>query len=171
MQNFFVPSAESIRHSFLLEAFVTNQVSTLVVGPAGAGASTLLRETLFSHVFNFTKALQTDHVSLSSHTDSGVLKDNVERLLEWRTSKTTGEKVLRPHLDNKLICFIEDMHMSYTDEHGDQPAIEALRDYLTQGAWLSSRKRRWREIEDVCIFACMAQNAPEAAFVSDRVLH
>lgn len=54
------------------------------------------------------------------------------------------------------------MHLCYTDPYGDQPAIEAIRDYLTQAAWLSSRKRRWRDIEDVSFFACMSSNAPSA---------
>ena len=61
--------------------------------------------------------------------------------------------------------------MSWTDQSGDQPAVEAIRDYLTSHAWLSSRKRRLREIADVSIFACLATNAPETGRVSGRVLH
>lgn len=103
---------------------------------------------------------------MSAHCDSSVFKENIERLLEWRPSKLTGEQKLRPHLENKLICYVEDLHLGWTDAHGDQPAIEAIRDYLTEQAWFSSRKRRWRQIEDVSIFACMAANAPETARVS-----
>jgi hypothetical protein len=55
----------------------------------------------------------------------------VERLLEWRLNKATGGHRLRPHLDNKLICYVEDLHMAWTDPCGDQPAVEAMRDYLT----------------------------------------
>ena len=171
IQNFYVPSADSVRYSYLLECLVTSQVSTLVVGPAGSGRSALLRETLFGQVFNYTKQLITDHVTMSAHTDSQVFKENLERLLEWRPNKATGLRRLRPHLDNKLICYIEDLHMSWTDSCGDQPAVEAVRDYLTQRAWLSSRKRRLREIEDVSFFACLASNAPETSKVSGRVLH
>lgn len=171
VQNFFVPSAASVRYSYLLECLVTSQVSTLVVGPAGSGRSALLRETLFNHVFNYTQRLITDHVTMSAHTDSQVFKENIERLLEWRVHKDSGLRRLRPHLDNKLLCYVEDLHMSWTDPYGDQPAVEAVRDYLTQRAWLSSRKRRLREIEDVSFFACLASNAPETSAVSGRVLH
>jgi hypothetical protein len=108
---------------------------------------------------------------MSSHTDATVFKETVERLLDWRVSKASGTRRLRPHLDNKLICYIEDLHLAYTDPYGDQPAVEAIRDYLTQGAWLSSRKRRWREIEEVSFYACMSINAPETPLVSGRVLH
>jgi hypothetical protein len=70
IQNFYVPSADSVRYSYILECLVTSQVSTIVVGPAGSGRSSLLRETLFSHVFNYTQRLITDHVAMSAHTDS-----------------------------------------------------------------------------------------------------
>ena len=126
---------------------------------------------MFGHVYSYTKQLMADHVTMSSHCDSRIFKENVERLLEWRLNKQTGRHRLRPHLDNKLICYVEDLHLTWTDAYGDQPAIEAVRDYLTAQAWLSPRKRRWREIEDVAFFACMASNSPETARVSERVLH
>ena len=171
LQHFYVPSHASIRYAHILECLVTKQVSTIVTGPACSGRSALLREMLFSQVFAFTKQLVADHVTMSAQCDSKIFKDSVERLLEWRLNKQTGQRRLRPHLDNKLICYVEDIHMSWTDAYGDQPAIEAVRDYLTQQAWYSSRKRRWREIEDLSFFACMASNAPETARVSERVLH
>jgi excinuclease UvrABC ATPase subunit len=108
-----------MKYSFLLECLVTTQVSTIVIGPAGSGRSTLMKETLFNHVFNFTKQLITDHVTMSSHTDSTQFKDNVEKLLEWRLDKKGGTRKLRPHLDNKLICYVEDLHMGFTDSSGD----------------------------------------------------
>ena len=117
--NFYVPSADSVRYGFLLECAVTNQVSTLVVGPACSGRSAFLRETLFTDVFSYTKQLVTDHVTVSEHTDAAVFKGNVERLLEWRQNKATGVRKLRPHLDNKLICYVEDLHMCWTDPYGD----------------------------------------------------
>jgi hypothetical protein len=110
LHNFYCPTYDSLRHSYLCEAFVTNQISTLIVGNAGSGASAFLKEVLFKQVFDYTKALQTDHVTLTSHTDSVCFKENVEKLLEWREVK--GVKALRPNLDNKLICFVEDLHMT-----------------------------------------------------------
>jgi hypothetical protein len=56
---------------------------------------------------------------MSSHTDSTQLKESIEKLLEWRLDKKGGERKLRPHLDNKLICYVEDLHMSWTDQSGD----------------------------------------------------
>ena len=113
----------------------------------------------------------TEHVTLSQQSDSVTFKDTIEHLLEWRHNETTGESSLVPPENNKLVCYIEDIRMSQIDAYGDQTAIEAIRDYLTAQAWLSSRKRRLRRIENVTFFACMSTNAPESAAVTERVLH
>ena len=92
--------------------------------------------------------------------------------MEYRIlNPKTHERCLRPPENNKLICYIEDLHMSYTDNYGDQPAIESIRDYLTESAWLSSKKRKIRKLENLSFFACMATNAPETLNVTPRVLH
>ena len=56
---------------------------------------------------------------MSNHTSCVLFKENIEKLLEWRVSKITGNRRLRPHLDNKLICYVEDMHLGLVDQHGD----------------------------------------------------
>ena len=74
---------------------------------------------LFYKVFTYTKRVITDHVTMSSHTDSTIFKENVERLLEWRENKKTGQYRLKPIHDHKLICYIEDVHLCWTDSYGD----------------------------------------------------
>jgi hypothetical protein len=78
---------------------------------------------------------------------------------------------LKPPKDNRLICYVEDLHLSYIDACGDQPAVESIRDYLTAQAWLSSRKRRIRRIENLSFLACLASNASQTQEVSERALH
>jgi hypothetical protein len=70
MQNFFVPSAESLRHTYLMECFVANSVPTLLVGPRGSGTSTYMRDHVFAKLFEYTSKLGVDHLTLNSHTDS-----------------------------------------------------------------------------------------------------
>jgi hypothetical protein len=47
MWNFYCPTYDSLRYQHLCEAFVTNQVSTLIIGNSGSGTSVFLRELLF----------------------------------------------------------------------------------------------------------------------------
>ena len=68
---------------------------------------------------------------MSAHTDSVVFKENVERLLEWRLDKKTGQRRLLPHLDNNLIVYVEDLFLANTDLYDDYSAVETIRDYNT----------------------------------------
>ena len=65
IENLFVPTHDTIRHKMVLECLITNQVSTLVIGPGCSGRSALLRHLLFDQVFEFTKKMSTDHVTMS----------------------------------------------------------------------------------------------------------
>jgi hypothetical protein len=73
--------------------------------------------------------------------------------------------------ETKLIVYLEDMHLSATDRHGDQPGVEALRDFLSCQTWYSHRKKGMRQIEDVNFVACIDSRAPEKDIVSQRILH
>ena len=87
IQNVFVPSTDTIRYAYILESLITNQTSALVVGPACSGRSSLVRSLLFRSVFDFTRQLITDHITMSNHYDSGKFKECVERLLEVKLNK------------------------------------------------------------------------------------
>jgi hypothetical protein len=99
------------------------------------------------------------------------LKENVETMLEYKTDKDTGIRALRPHNKNNLIVYIQDLHMAHTDQYGDQSAIESIRDYFTSKCWLSPRKNKLRNIENLSFFCCMASNSPETSLISKRILH
>jgi hypothetical protein len=167
MQNFFVPSEASIRHDFMLELLVTAQTSTVVMGPTSSGRSSLLRSTLFGKLFECSKQLATDHLTMSKRYDAFKFKESLEGLLEKGAAGDGEKPKLRPPLGHRLVCYVEDLHMAFTDRHGDKPAVEAIRDYLTEGAWLSTTEQRFRDIEGVTICACLPSEVPE---VSERAL-
>lgn len=171
VENIFVPNQANIRHSFVLECLVTKQISTLVIGPGCSGRSALLRNLLFDYVFEFSKQVMTEHITMSKYTDAHTFKSNVELLLEYREDKVTKERVYKPPMGNKIICYIQDLHLGSADKFGDQGAIEAIRDCLTTRSWLSTRKLKIRKIQDVSFFTDMANNQPQSESVSGRLLH
>ena len=119
----------------------------------------------------FSKKLQTEHVTLSKHSSCTAFKANVESILEYRHDKETDTRSYKPPRDNRVVCYIQDLHMAQVDKFGDQGALEAMRDYLTTQSWVSARKLKIRAIENVCFFADMATNHPETELVSGRLLH
>mmetsp|Transcript_42647 Transcript_42647/g.65399 ORF Transcript_42647/g.65399 Transcript_42647/m.65399 type:complete len:169 (-) Transcript_42647:6885-7391(-) len=119
ISNFYVPTDDSIRYSYVLECLMTKQTSTLLIGSNCSGRSMLMRTLLFETAFDFTKQLVTEHLTLSQHSESKSFKRNVEGMLEYRLVAKNQERSLRPPEGNKLICYIEDLHLSYTDKYGD----------------------------------------------------
>jgi len=82
-------------------------------------------------------------------------------LLEYREDKATGQRALRPPSGNRIIIYIQDLHLARQDQFRDMGSVEAMRDYLTTQSWLSTKKVRIRKIQDISFFADMATNHPE----------
>jgi len=64
--------------------------------------------------------MNPEHVTMSSKVDAKAFKEHIELVLEYRTNKKDGMKRLRPPENQKLICYVEDLHLSYMDDYGDQ---------------------------------------------------
>jgi hypothetical protein len=86
----------------------------------------------------------TEHMTFSQHTSVTLFKDAVELSLEVVKDQQDGVRKLMPVNNNKLIFYIEDLHMCQIDQYGDKPALEAIRDYLTYKEWLSIKKKTLR---------------------------
>jgi dynein heavy chain len=171
IENLYVPTDENMRYNFILECLLTRQISALVLGPATSGRSALMRNLLFDAVYEFSKKLMSEHITLSKHSTCVSFKTMVEPLLEYKQEKNRRCRRLRPPAGNKLFCYIQDLHLSGVDQFGDQSAVEVIRDFLNVSSWLSLRKIRIRQIADVTFIADMAINSASTANVSERVLH
>jgi hypothetical protein len=84
VENLFVPSVDNIRHSYILECLITRQQSTLIIGPASSGRSALVRNLLFDGVYEFSKKMSTEHITLSTHSNAQSMRMNLECLLQYR---------------------------------------------------------------------------------------
>ena len=61
--------------------------------------------------------------------------------------------------NSKLIVYLEDLHMTWVDKHGDLPAVEVLRNYMTIGAWYSSEKKKTNKVDGVNLITCLDAKA------------
>jgi len=131
-------------------------------------------------------------VTCSHHTTSDVIKENIERNLETKRiefvnnkdefnktmstnemEKRSDSKKLRPlgSANSKLLVYLEDLHLTWIDNYKDQPALEALRDYLISKTWFSVRKRGIRQIEDVNFITCLDSNMENKQQISYRLMN
>lgn len=67
----------------MLECFLTNHTSTVVLGPEYSGRSAILKSKLFSKVFDYATHLLVDHLPMSHYCDATAFKEKMETFLEY----------------------------------------------------------------------------------------
>lgn len=166
-----MPSEEIVKYSYILECLLTRQMSVLVIGPSTSGRSALMRNLLFDGIYDFSKKLISEHVTLSKHSNCSSFRTMVEAMLECKPTQDGQIRRLRPPNKNKLLIYIQDLHLSGVDRFGDQSAVEVIREFLTVSGWVSVKNLRQRQVEDLAFVADMAINSPTHYHVNERVLH
>ena len=139
IQNISVPTETSIRNNYVLELLMTAMKPVLIVGEGACGKSNLLKNFIFSELNVFAQHCFTEHITCSHYTDAASLKSNVERNLVTKklsnvSNKDEMGKTMNSHMyekkqdsghmnppgwNHKLILYLEDLHMTWKDEHGD----------------------------------------------------
>lgn len=147
MKMLYCPTSETTALTWLLHSSVTQNQSSLVVGPAGCGKTTAIRG-LVQALTAASSNNQADeakngwkielpgsqfridhcHVTLGSQTDVGTMQRHVDR---WFSQRTSGG-VRLPAADTSLVAFIDDVSMPIPETSGAQPALEVLRQIQVQ---------------------------------------
>ncbi|CDW77756.1 dynein heavy chain axonemal [Stylonychia lemnae] len=180
VQNIYVPTIESIKYQYLLECYIINQTSTLLVGASTTGKTSLIRDSLFHQVFQYTYQFVIDHITLSHSSQSDLVRKTMERKLELAQEKNV--RFMKPTGSKKLVLYIDDIHMPSQDAYGYQSANEMIRDYFTLGGWHQSRTKKFNQVKDLTIISVLStinscqsvlgmQNNKQTPQVSERLLH
>ena len=123
----------------MLELLTTAMKPVLVVGEGACGKSNLLKNFIYSEVNIFAQHTFTEHITCSHYTNSESLKSNIERNLITKklqniSNKDEMGKTMNSHMyekkvdsghmnppgyNHKLIVYLEDLHMTWKDVHGD----------------------------------------------------
>ena len=158
--NIFVPTVETERLFALLELLIQTKRACMLVGGAGTGKTTLMKDrlrNLDSDVFSQM------NISMNCFTDSMLLQGAMESAIEKKTGRTFG-----PPGSKRLIYFIDDLNMPEVDKYGTQQPIAFLRQLFDYAGWYSRDKLVWREIHNVQMTSCL--NPTAGSFFIDRRL-
>lgn len=79
-----MPTEESIRYQYIFECMITNQHSTLILGPNASGKSALIREMMFNQIYNFAQGVQVEHYTMTHHSDCATFKEIIEAKLDTK---------------------------------------------------------------------------------------
>ncbi|KAM9758655.1 dynein axonemal heavy chain 1 [Menidia menidia] len=128
----FVPTADTVRTSFLMELLLTNQKPMLCVGPSGTGKTTMMLDKLLK---NMPAEYVTHILMFSAHTSANQVQDFIDSRLIKRQ-----KGVLGPPAEKQFIFFIDDLNMPVLETSGAQPPIELLRQWTEHGGWYNRKQ-------------------------------
>jgi dynein heavy chain len=114
-----VPTVDTVRNRFIVQALLDHGSQVLLVGHSGVGKTVLvdgILRTLDANTHEFT-------INFSAGTTSVSTQEIIESNFERRAKNKYRPK----NAKQKAVCFIDDLNMPRKDEHGSQPPLELLR--------------------------------------------
>lgn len=118
----FIPTIETIRMSYIIEANILSKNNMILIGPTGAGKSWLTREVCYRQLPSITSKYKCSSIVFSNNSTADKIQHFIDSRLDRRRKGVYG-----PPFTFKYIFFIDDIMMPFKDDYGVQPANELLR--------------------------------------------
>jgi len=173
--NIVVQTADTVRLSYLLDVCVRQRSSVLLVGPAGTGKTTLVREYFAT---SSLEGFQHSTINLNYYTDAFALQKQLEEPIDKRSGRIYGPP------GNKRHCFfVDDLNMPQVEtcvavvvlccvgvllfperlcccRYGTQTPIALLRQFVDYQSWFDRANLGLkREVQDLQLLAAMNPKA------------
>ncbi|XP_073510575.1 dynein axonemal heavy chain 2 isoform X2 [Phyllobates terribilis] len=156
-----VPTVDTVRYQFIVNALVSNQSPVLLVGPVGTGKTSIAQSVLQSLDASKWALLI---VNMSAQTTS----NNVQNIIESRVEKRT-KGVYVPAGGKQLLTFMDDLNMPAKDTFGSQPPLELLRLWIDYGFWYDRQNQSIKYVKDMLIMAAMGPPGGGRTTISGRL--
>ncbi|XP_076145705.1 dynein axonemal heavy chain 2 [Alosa pseudoharengus] len=156
-----VPTVDTVRYNFLVQALVGSQYPVLLTGPVGTGKTSVAQSVLQG--LDPTK-WTTLTVNMSSQTTS----NNVQAIIESRVEKRT-KGVYVPVGGKRMLAFLDDLNMPAVDDFGSQPPLELLRLWIDYGFWYDRQKQTLKCVKDMYLLASMGPPGGGRTHISGRL--
>ncbi|KAI8619311.1 dynein heavy chain and region D6 of dynein motor-domain-containing protein [Chytriomyces sp. MP71] len=145
-----VPTADTVKYSYLLESLLTNGYRTLFTGGTGVGKSVIVQDLL--NRISKPRGYIPVTLNFSAQTNSEQTQQAMESKLEKKRKNILGA----PTGFSRIILFIDDLNMPKLDTYGSQPPIELLRQFIDFSGFYDREKLIWKVAQDIEIVACCA---------------
>ncbi|KAJ3093097.1 Dynein heavy chain 6, axonemal [Quaeritorhiza haematococci] len=159
-----VPTADTVKYTYFLEALLTNGYPTLFTGSTGVGKSVIVQDLLskMSKSNGYVPVI----LNFSAQTNSAMTQQYMELKLEKKRKNILGA----PSGASKVVLFVDDLNMPKMDTYGSQPPIELLRQYLDFGGFYDREKLFWKVVQDLDIVAACAPPGGGRNVVTPRLI-
>ncbi|TPX75806.1 hypothetical protein CcCBS67573_g02914 [Chytriomyces confervae] len=159
-----VPTQDTVKYSYLLEALLTNGYKTLFGGGTGVGKSVIVQD-LLNRISKKNGFLPVT-LNFSAQTNSVQTQQAMEAKLEKKRKGIMGA----PSGSKKIVLFVDDLNMPKLDTYGSQPPIELIRQYIDFGGFYDRETMTWKDVQDIEIVTCCAPPGGGRNNVTPRLL-
>lgn len=158
-----VPTADVLRHQWILQKLVSLRKPVLLVGDVGTCKTVTVQN--FLQGYSATTGCLTLAQNMSSRTTSMDLQRSLESSVEKRTKDTFG-----PPGGKKLVAFIDDLNMPSLDKYGTQQPLALLKLLLEKGGIYDRGKElSWKYLKDVQFVAAMGTPGGGRNYIDSRL--
>ncbi|XP_074478915.1 dynein axonemal heavy chain 2 [Sebastes fasciatus] len=155
-----VPTVDTIRYNFLVNALVLGEYPVLLTGPVGTGKTSVAQSVL--------QGLDNKWSSLTVNISSQTTSNNIQAIVESRVEKRT-KGVFVPAGGKRLLWFLDDLNMPAHDLFGSQPPLELLRLWIDYGFWYDRQKQTLKFVKDMFLLASMGPPGGGRTHISGRL--
>ncbi|KAI8620571.1 dynein heavy chain and region D6 of dynein motor-domain-containing protein [Chytriomyces sp. MP71] len=159
-----VPTQDTVKYAYLLEALLTNGHRTLFGGGTGVGKSVIVQD-LLNRISKKNSFLPVT-LNFSAQTNSIQTQQAMEAKLEKKRKGIMGA----PTGCRKIVLFVDDLNMPKLDTYGSQPPIELIRQYIDFSGFYDRETMTWKDVQDIEIVACSAPPGGGRNNVTPRLL-
>ncbi|KAJ1439145.1 dynein heavy chain and region D6 of dynein motor-domain-containing protein [Ochromonadaceae sp. CCMP2298] len=147
--NIVVPTADTVRLTYLLSYLVRNSRPVMFVGSAGTGKTVLVKDYLDSLGVT-DEAYKSATINMNFYTDALALQNQLEQNVDKRSGKTYGPP------SGKLIYFVDDLNLPFVETYGTQTPIALMRQHIDHSSWFDRTDLSLKKnIVDAQYVACM----------------
>ena len=158
-----VPTADTVRYTFLIDALLKNDKHVLCVGETGTGKTLNVMDKLSNHM---PDSYVPVFMTFSARTSANQTQDFLDGKIEKRRKGVFG-----PPSGKKYAVLIDDLNMPMREKYFAQPPIELLRQWVDHKGWYDRTPPcAFKTVVDVILVGCMGPPGGGRNPVSNRAL-
>jgi dynein heavy chain len=160
--NIVVPTADSVRLTYLLDILVRNNRPVMFVGSAGTGKTVLVSDYLSSLAVT-DESFKSVTINMNYYTDASALQQQLQQNIEKRSGKSFGPP------NGKMVYFVDDLNLPFVEKYGTQTPIALMRQHIDHGSWFDRSDFSLKmQIVD-CQYVCCMNHKSGSFFVDPRL--